>query len=429
MGGATIGAGLGPASDGTLLPGAVEPGATVLLKPNWVLHLNQGMGGIDCMVTNKALVEAVLDEVLAADPGRVIIADAPIQGCDFGSIAPREWIESLQRRAAVPVDVVDLRRTAVVGGSVAAGVANDLRPKDRYVEFDLGEESLLEPISRPPGRFRVTNYDPRELLRTHRPGVHRYLLCREAFEADVIINMPKLKTHRKAGMTGALKNLVGLNGSKDYLPHHRVGGTWLGGDCYAGFSPLRRLAEWCLDQANRRINTPHYRVWEARAYRILSHQRRFGDTEIEGGWHGNDTTWRMVLDLNRILLYGRLDGTMSEVPMRQILSITDAIVAGQGEGPLAPDPLHLGVITSATSSAYADLLHCALLGLDYRRIPQVREAFGSFRYPLVVGTPDDCVVSTSEGDMVLAEAVSRYGARARPPRGWRGHVELGPSSA
>jgi hypothetical protein len=29
-----------------------------------------------------------------------------------------------------------------------------------------------------------------------------------------------------------------------------------------------------------------------------------------GNWHGNDTIWRMILDLNKILLYGNPDGTM-----------------------------------------------------------------------------------------------------------------------
>jgi len=34
-----------------------------------------------------------------------------------------------------------------------------------------------------------------------------------------------LKLHRKAGITCALKNLIGINGNKEYLPHHRLGGS------------------------------------------------------------------------------------------------------------------------------------------------------------------------------------------------------------
>ena len=58
-----------------------------------------------------------------------------------------------------------------------------------------------------------------------RRGRHRYLVARELIEADVVFNVPKLKTHKKAGVTGALKNLVGINGHKAYLPHHRKGGV------------------------------------------------------------------------------------------------------------------------------------------------------------------------------------------------------------
>jgi uncharacterized protein (DUF362 family) len=60
------------------------------------------------------------------------------------------------------------------------------------------------------------------MAKTHHPGVHQYLVAKEVIEADIIINLPKLKTHRKAGVTCALKNLIGINGNKEYLPHHRV---------------------------------------------------------------------------------------------------------------------------------------------------------------------------------------------------------------
>ena len=67
-------------------------------------------------------------------------------------------------------------------------------------------------------------------------------------EADVIINLPKLKTHQKAGITCALKNLIGINGNKEYLPHHRIGGFELGGDCYPGSSDLKRALEFIHDR-------------------------------------------------------------------------------------------------------------------------------------------------------------------------------------
>ena len=52
-----------------------------------------------------------------------------------------------------------------------------------------------------------------------------------------------------------------------------------------------------------------------------------------GGWYGNDTVWRMVLDLNRILIYGNPDGSMSDTPRRVFYSLTDALICGEGEWP------------------------------------------------------------------------------------------------
>lgn len=92
--------------------------------------------------------------------------------------------------------------------------------------------------------FRITCYPPERLKREHQKGHHRYCIIKDLFEADVVLSLPKVKTHQKTGITGALKNFVGVNGDKDYLPHHRIGGTKFGGDCYPGGSLLRRWSEF-----------------------------------------------------------------------------------------------------------------------------------------------------------------------------------------
>ena len=93
----------------------------------------------------------------------------------------------------------------------------------------------------------------------HAPGRHRYVIAREIIEADVVFSLPKLKTHERAGLTGALKNFVGINGHKDCLPHHRKGGSLAGGDCYEGRSAFKGLLEDLLDLpavASRRGGSP-----------------------------------------------------------------------------------------------------------------------------------------------------------------------------
>lgn len=403
----------------------IARGARVLMKPNWVLHRNAGNHGETSLVTHPRFILAALHEVLAAGPSQVTIGDAPVQGCDFDRVVTPELRTEVARLAAahdVPIEIVDFRRVYTPGGNLAGEVESERRPLDRYALFDLGRDSLLEPISEP-GRFRITQYDPDKLARVHCPGRHQFLLCRDAFEADVIVNLPKLKLHKKAGITGALKNLVGLNGDKDYLPHHRVGGAAAGGDCYPGASVPRRLAELMLDTANRRIGHRRYLVWRTLAQLCwLATPNRDDGAQLDASWWGNDTCWRMALDLNRIVCYGRPDGTMADRPQRTMLTLTDAIVCGEGDGPLAPEPLAVGAVTFSDCAAAAEVAHAALLRVDDRTLPIITQAFGSFRWPLASGAPR----LFRRGEAITPRALSaEAGVTSRPPRGWQGHIELG----
>jgi len=422
---ALVAAGLGASDSNAPLADLIAPGMTVLLKPNWVLHNNLSGQGMACMITQPAFLMAVLGEVVRARPGRVIVGDAPLSLCDWEQIATPEirvQMGSLASASDVRLEFVDFRRTTALTDCVGDGYRTETRDENRYVPFDLTTDSLLEPVSHPRGRFRITNYDPRILAKTHGPGRHQYLLCREAFEADVILSLPKLKTHCKAGLTGALKNLVGLNGNKEYLPHHRVGGSAWGGDCYPGLAPRKRLAELCLDRANRLIGQPGYSVWHRLAF---ARWRGFGEFDprgVEGSWYGNDTVWRMVLDLNRILLYGRADGTMADDPQRGLYSLTDAIICGEGEGPLAPKPRTLGAVTFAASASAAEAVHATLLGFDPGRIALVRESYGDFRWPLG-GDIGEVRVMLENVQFTLDELADNHSVDALPPRGWIGHIE------
>lgn len=417
--------GLGISRPDAPLADLIKPGMTVLLKPNWVFHRNGSRKGMDCMITHPNFILAVLKEVLAAQPERVILGDAPIQGCDWGQVVT----EDLRRKISMlakdcHVEIIDFRRTILNRESLTDGVKENVRGESRYIRFDLGKDSLLEPISAPAGRFRVTMYDSRKLSNSHHNGSHQYLLSREAFEADVIINLPKLKTHGKAGLTGALKNLVGLNGNKEYLPHHRVGGSALGGDCYPGFSPVKRYVEYCLDRANQNIGTPTYAKWTTLAYRLLNAYGRFGDKQIEGGWYGNDTIWRMVLDLNRILVYGTTDGAMMEGPQRQIWSLTDGIICGEGDGPLAPEPRFLGAVTFSGSAVAADIVHAALFRFDPHRIPLLRESMKTYRWPLAQDHRTGIVVRFQNGTLTVNDVADKLGTNIKPPSGWIKHCEM-----
>ena len=422
---ALISGGLGQQDPKIPFADIIKPGMTVLLKPNWVLHYNQSGRGMECMVTQPDFLFAIVKEVTAAKPGRIWIGDAPIQSCVFSEIVTPALQTRLQNIAGCPIEFLDFRRVIIQRDNHNSVIRREGRDESHYVLFDLKEDSLLEPISKPGNRFRVTGYNPDDVAHMHNPGRHQYLLCREAFQADIILNLPKLKCHSKAGITAALKNVIGFIGKKEYLPHHRIGGTALGGDCYRGLAPLKRLAEFCLDQSNKVLGTPAFLYWRRMVNRLQNLQRRFGNPDIEGGWYGNDTVWRMTLDINRILHYGSEDGTLSDTSVRRIYSLTDGIIAGQQDGPLSPSPIPLGIVTFASSSCFGDLVHSALMHFDWRKIPLVREAFNISRYPLTLHGPKDCQISSSRSNttLCLSDTAQLLGRDVEAASGWKGHIE------
>lgn len=403
----------------------IPEGARVLVKPNFVTHENQGPWGMLPLVTHQSLVRAAAEEALRSGASEVTVGDAPIQGCDFGELLRRTgldvWAAELQRREPRFKGVVDFRRTVSTFKGGVRAAEEGVRPLERFVLFDLAGESLLEPITDEKESFRVTCYDPRLLARTHARGRHRYLVAREAVEADVIINLPKLKTHKKAGLTCALKNLIGINGNKEFLPHHRVGGAATGGDCYAGGGVLKGALERLADLQNTSRARGAARLWNGLAQAVEGAIKLSGEgLDVEGSWSGNDTIWRTCLDLNRVLLYGRADGTLGEEVERRVLHVTDAVVAGQGDGPLAPRPLPMGLLFGGSNAAAVDWVGALLLGYDPARIPIAREALGRFRWPLApFGRHDIEVVGDVDAgvaDDVLADLT--LGAETVYPAGW-----------
>lgn len=403
----------------------IERGARVLIKPNWVLHHNQSDGGMDPMITHPSVIKAVVHAVLQAEPAEVVVGDAPIQTCDFAKLLEvgdlATWADELKKSDRRFKGVKDFRRTTSTYVNGVRVADENVLPEDEFVLFDLGAESLLEPITDEKDDFRVTCYDPRLMAKTHGRGRHRYLVARDVIAADVVINLSKLKTHKKAGITCALKNLIGINGNKEYLPHHRLGGTNLGGDCYPGDSKIKRMLEYTADRQNTSDSASKEKAWNVVATQLNRMLHLAGDKlGIEGSWSGNDTIWRTGLDLNRILLYGELDGGMSSTPRRRVVHLVDAIVAGQGDGPLAPQPLAMGLLFAGNNAACVDWFGAQLLGYDPQLISIVREAFASFEWPIATCRPEEITVSGDWGSGKTDDVIEKQMLpNVLHPVGWR----------
>jgi uncharacterized protein (DUF362 family)/Pyruvate/2-oxoacid:ferredoxin oxidoreductase delta subunit len=130
----------------------VKPGQNVLIKPN----LLSGKAPEKAVTTHPEIVRQVI--LLAQGAGGIVsVGDSPGLGKP----------ENVARKCGI-LDVI----------------------KETGAHFAPFEESV--PINLEAATF------------------HNLEVAREALEADIIINLPKLKTHQMMGYTGAVKNLFGL---------------------------------------------------------------------------------------------------------------------------------------------------------------------------------------------------------------------------
>jgi hypothetical protein len=244
-----------------------------------------------------------------------------------------------------------------------------------------------------------------------------------------VISVPKLKTHKKVGLTANLKNLVGINGNKNWLPHHREGTPADGGDQFPDCAPIHYAERAALALFRRWF--PHLGAMRhtLAGPLKLAGKRIFGDTNLDtvrsGNWYGNDTTWRMAIDLNRLLFYADADSVLHDRPVRRFLSVVDGIVAGEGNGPLDPNPRPTGVVLAGSNPVAVDLACARLMGFDYSKIPMLSRAIDRASLPLVDFAYEDIRLHSNDPlfDGRLADLQGPL-LGFRPHFGWRGHIEL-----
>jgi uncharacterized protein (DUF362 family) len=340
----------------------VKPGMTVVVKPNWVKHEFGDTEGRNVLFTHTSLVRVLIDAALLAlkGDGRVFVADAPLQGCDFARFRVQSGLAELERDyARAPVAFMDLRQQWAEiddASSYVRGIHPLAGDSHGYTLVDLGARSRLACFG-VNARFGVTDYNARQSQ-----SQHCYPISNTVLAADVILNVPKLKTHMKTGMTGALKNFVGIVGSKDFLPHFRAGSPRTGGDEYPDKNWLSHAASPVRELLQTRAPVWIWKLARAGA-RMASSPLIHG-----GGWHGNDTLWRTIHDLADIARNYDVGGLPRQTP-RTILTLVDAIVAGEDCGPLKPRPKPCGLVVWGEDPGVVDVACATLMGFDWRRIP------------------------------------------------------------
>jgi uncharacterized protein (DUF362 family) len=409
------------------------------LKPNFIRHWNPARGGtLASVITHGSILRALADYAFlaAGAEGSVAVAEAPQHDCDWEEIRRITGLDAIARfyeeTLGRELELIDLRREAVV---YRDGVIVERRqlPGDPagYRLVDLGAHSAFAGSGIDPKRFRGADYDPGPTAQHHLDGRNEYLLSETVLSADLVVNLPKLKTHKKTGVTLALKNLVGINGDKNLLPHHCVGSAAEGGDEYPGRSLLDRARSQATEVARALLK----RGVGSRAVRLVRRVETAarGDAFIRSGnWHGNRTTWRMCVDLNRCLYYSDARGAHfgAPEPVRRVLTVIDGVVAGEGEGPLAPRDVPLGVVLASTDPIALDLAAVRLMGFDERRLPKIWEPMRdeALRITAVRDASDVEVFEIDASDFSMKRcpiselsAVQAFAAHS----GWRGFIERG----
>jgi uncharacterized protein (DUF362 family) len=154
----------------------IKPGDSVLIKPNLVKPSPSGSG----IITDARLTEAVARLVLDHSPGKVTIGEGSSVGYDFpGQVDSLTAMEvsgtaDVARRLNLPM--VDLNRDEVVA----------VHADNAYVMDTFG-------------------------------------VAKTAYEADVIIDLPVIKTHSRTGITCGLKNMKGVLPGEEKKRTHRLG--------------------------------------------------------------------------------------------------------------------------------------------------------------------------------------------------------------
>ncbi|MDC0742361.1 DUF362 domain-containing protein [Polyangium mundeleinium] len=398
----------------------IRPGDRVIVKPNLVSskNLHEKITGekLWASSTHGALLRPILDHALrAAGPrGSVRVVDSPVEGCEIEKVAGPLGIFAVidhLRRGGADVDFVDLRYFRVApyfalddvrrgGLSYNLGMLVRTRlPGDPrgYRVVDLGDRSAFARSEAPPGerlRFHRSHYETP--VPHHTGGKHEYSLPCTVLDADVVINLPKMKTHKKTGVTLALKSVIGFTNEKYWLPHFTAGDPSVGGD---EFDRPRSLAERIEDKLSR-FPLPGDHSLVMRLARVGAPSK-----VIDGSWEGNDTLWRTILDLNRILFFVDRDGIWRDEPVRRYLALVDGIVAGEGEGPLGATPICAGTLVGGFDPGIVDATAAEEMGFDPARMAMIREALGMVSRAHLAGR-------------IVRRDGPRFERKFRAPRSW-----------
>lgn len=417
----------------------VHQGDKVVIKPNMVMDFNPTGDGTDCLYTHPSVVAAVIDYVIIAldGAGSIIVGDAPMQECKFDKLIEESGYDKLiqyykdkLKNTAITIELKDFRgyKSEIIAGvhhgsqneNTNNGVLVDITNDSEFAGYD---KDRLD-------RLRINSYNPEILRQHHNENKHEYLVNRDIIEADVIINMPKPKTHRKAGVTIALKNLVGINVRKEYLPHHCDGDFNSGGDEYNKPNWFKSIKSKLQDKINYEADHNNYilaTIMVGIRKIITSFIRLYDDQSWDGSWYGNQTISKTITDLNKILFYADKEGNLTQDVQRRYFIVADMIVSGENEGPIEPTEKKAGLVAVGDSALCFDEAISTIMGMDVNKIPTLTQVRNS-RSNVRLEDYDKSAIILSNNELWNGKGIkdikSEDTLKFIPAIGWIGNIEL-----
>lgn len=432
----------------------IKAGNSVVIKPNAVFDINfKSDESIFASITHGSILRPVIDYTYKSldGSGKIIIADSPLMHSNFDNWMKLTGINSIidlyKKEFGFHIDVFDLRKEIAPWDVKNNFAPSNLRhinngDPDGYLDIDIGNNSEFACLNEHDIQlFYGSDYNRNKTIKHHLNNHHIYNVSKTFLNADTIISVPKLKVHSKVGVTLNIKGMVGTQGDKNYIPHHKIGPASLGGDEYPdlGFiqNSLNMYRSWLIcnilskenkicDYVYKPLNIIH--TISQSVYDKFE-KIRFGDNYIGnitgGSWYGNDTTWRTALDLTHTILYSDKNGKLCDTPQRNFFSIIDGIIGGERDGPLSPTCKYCGVIIAGFNPLFVDTAAARLMGFDPSKIRMLHEGWLKSWLSMTKSTPNELFIKSNNSnyELLFSNTKNKY-LNYLPPKGWIGHIEI-----
>lgn len=421
----------------------IQSGMTVVLKPNFVRSRHFEKKDPYSMITHPSVLRAIADYVWIAleGKGKIIVADAPQYDANWQELIDLTKLDevqtffNLQRNNSF--EVFDLRNYWSRGKHFPSMLIPLDGDPNGIVTANLGTESAVKNIS-DPKRLYGAVYHRQELIKNHIGEKQIYELSGTVMKADVVISVPKLKTHKKVGVTMNIKGLVGICTNKNLIVHYSLGAQKDGGDQYPTnhFTPMEerliKTERWMYDTFLAKRSKPleyvHRSIYWLHGKFIkpfgigVEKEKRLLDV---GNWYGNDSAWRMCVDLVKLIIFADRNGTIHKTPQRRLFSVVDGIIGGENKGPLEPDPNYSGVLIGSESFLAADIVGARMMGFNPLKMKYLSYLLAEKSWNYQIKDLSEINVLSDENEIknCLRDKENKFFDYCPFP-GWVGHIEI-----